>query len=148
MSNAAHIAQQTATNRAIALRYAEEGWGTNPQWQQVWDELLADNVVQHFASEPQPIIGLAANKQFNAELFQGFPDITQTIDHIVAEGNKVAYTATLQGTHQGPFMGVSPTGKAIRISESFNLLRIDGDKIVELWYQLNLLRVMQEIGAI
>lgn len=148
MTTSEKTAEQTEQNRAIALRYATEGWGTEPHWQSVWDELLAPNVIQHFASEPQPIVGLEANKQFNAELFEGFPNITQTIDHVLAEGDKVAYVATLAGTHTGMFMGIPPAGKSIEVSESFNLLRIDGGKIVEIWYQLNLLKVMQDIGSV
>ena len=148
MTTSGKTAEQTGKNRAIALRYATEGWGTEPYWQKIWDELLALNVTQHFASQPQPIVGLEANKQFNAELFAGFPNIAQTINDVVAEGDKVAYVATLAGTHMGTFMGIPPTGKSIEVSESFNLLRIDNGKIVEIWYQLNLLKVMQDIGGV
>lgn len=134
-------------NRAIALRFATEGWGTKLDWQAVWDELASPELVQHFCSFPDPIVGLAANKAFNADLFIGFPNLEQTIEQVVAEGDKVSFVATLAGTHTGHFLDIPPTGKVVTASESFNLLRLSEGKVVEWWYQLNLLSVMQQLGA-
>jgi steroid delta-isomerase-like uncharacterized protein len=135
----------TAQNKSIALRFEQEGWGTAPNWEQTWDELMADDVIHHFNSDPQPIVGLAANKAFNASLFQGFPNIQHTIEDTIAEGDKVVYRTTLQGTHTGEFMGIPPTGKSVVITD-FTLLRIVEGKIVEWWYDCNLLAVMQQLG--
>ena len=82
-------------NRAIALRFAQEGWGTNQGWEQVWDELMASDVVHHFNSQAEPIVGLEANKAFNASLFKGFPDIKHQIEDVLAEGDKVVYLTTI-----------------------------------------------------
>ena len=56
-----------------------------PNWKKVWDEIVAPDVVHHFNSSPESIVGLPANKEFNASLFQGFPDIEQTIEDMIAE---------------------------------------------------------------
>jgi predicted ester cyclase len=136
---------QIEQNKSIALRFAQEGWGTNPNWQQIWDELMVADVIHHFNSSPQPIIGLEANKVFNASLFQGFPNIQQTIEDTIAEGDKVVYRTTLQGTQTGEFLGIPPTGKSTKIND-FTLLRIANGKIVEWWYECNLLAVMQQLG--
>ncbi|NJO75570.1 MAG: ester cyclase [Leptolyngbyaceae cyanobacterium RM1_406_9] len=134
-------------NKAIALRFAQDGWGTNPNWQTTWDELMNADVVYHFNSAAEPIIGLAANKTFNKSLFQGFPDIRQTMEDIVAEGDKVVYRTTIQGTHTGEFLGTPPTGKSVKVND-FTLLRIADDKIAEWWYECNLLEVMQQLGLV
>jgi steroid delta-isomerase-like uncharacterized protein len=136
---------QTEHNKSIAIRFSQEGWGTKPNWEKTWDELMANDVIHHFNSDPKPIVGLAANKAFNASLFQGFPDIQHTIEDIIAEGDKVVYRTTLKGTHTGEFMGIPPTGKSFVIND-FNLLRIAEGKIVESWYDCNLLAVMQQLG--
>jgi hypothetical protein len=47
-----------AENKQIALRFAQDGWGTMPNWERVWDELISPDVVYHFNSSPEPIIGL------------------------------------------------------------------------------------------
>lgn len=133
-------------NKAIALRFATEGWGTQPNWENVWDELVSPELVQHFCSSATPIYGLEANKSFNASLFTGFPDIQQTIEEVIAEGEKVVYRAALTGTHTGLFMGISPTGKTVNVHGGMTLLRFFEGKIVEMWYELNLLEVMKQLG--
>jgi predicted ester cyclase len=116
-------------NKAIALRFAQDGWGTNPNWHKTWDELMSLDVVYHFNSTAEPIAGLEANKAFNESLFQGFPDIHHRIEDVVAEGDKVVYRTTIQGTHTGDFLGASPTGKCVKVND-FTLLRIADGKIV------------------
>jgi steroid delta-isomerase-like uncharacterized protein len=135
----------TADNKSIALRFERDGWGTEPNWEQTWDELMSDDVIHHFNSDPAPIVGIKANKEFNAALFRGFPDIQHTIEDTIAEGDKVVYRTTLKGTHTGEFLGIPPTGKAVTIND-FTLLRIVDGKIVEWWYDCNLLAVMQQLG--
>jgi predicted ester cyclase len=144
---------QVEQNKSIALRFEREGWGTEPNWEKTWDELMANDVIHHFNSAPEPIVGLAANKVFNASLFRGFPDIQHTIfqrkgfanEDTIAESDKVVYRTTLKGTHTGEFMGIPPTGKSVVIND-FTLLRIAEGKIVEWWYDCNLLAVMQQLG--
>ena len=135
----------TEQNKSIALRFAQDGWGTNPNWKEIWDELMSSDVVHHFNSAPEPIVGLEANKAFNASLFQGFPDIHHTIEDQIAEGDRVVYRTTLQGTQTGEFLGIPPTGKSAKIND-FTLLRIVNSKIVEWWYECNLLEVMKQLG--
>jgi steroid delta-isomerase-like uncharacterized protein len=135
----------TEQNKALALRFGQEGWGTSLNWEQVWDELMAPDVIHHFNSGAEPIVGLEANKTFNASLFKGFPDIKHTLEDVIAEGDRVVYRTTLQGTHTGEFLGIPPTGKSAKIND-FTLLQIANSKIVEWWYECNLLEVMKQLG--
>jgi predicted ester cyclase len=146
-ANAGQTSALDRTNKDIALRFAEEGWGTNSGWEKVWDELVDDKIVYHFNSSAEPIVGLEANKQFNVALFQGFPDIKQKIEDVVTEGDKVVYRTTLQGTQTGDFLGIPPTKKPVKVND-FTLLRIKNDKIVEMWYETNLLETMNQLGLL
>lgn len=137
----------TEQNKAIALRYAEDGWGTKPGWEKVWDELVSLDLIFHFNSAAQPIIGLEANKEFNKSLFQGFPSIKQTIEDTIVKGDKVVLRNTLQGINTGEFLGTPPTGKFVKVND-FKLLRIADGQIAEIWYECNLLEVMQQMGLI
>jgi predicted ester cyclase len=132
-------------NKAIALRFANQGWGTHQGWESVWDELIAPDVIHHFNSGADPIIGLGANKKFNASLFRGFPDIRHSIEDLVAEGDKVVYRTTLYGSHTGEFLGIPPTGKVAKMND-FTMLWITDNKIVEWWYECNLLELMKQLG--
>lgn len=133
------------TNKAIALRYAKEGWGTQPHWEKVWDELVAPDIVLHFNSLPESIVGLEANKAFSKELFEGFPALHNTIEDIVAEGDTIIYRSTLEGKQTGPFLGMPATGKKVTMND-FTMVKIKDGKIKEQWYETNLLSLMQQLG--
>jgi predicted ester cyclase len=132
-------------NKAIALRYAKEGWGTQPNWERVWDELVAPDMVLHFNSFPEPIVGLEENKAFSKGLFEGFPTIQNTIETVVAEGDTVIYRSTLEGNQTGPFLGMPATGKKAKMND-FTMVKIKNGKIQEQWYETNLLSLMQQLG--
>ncbi|MEM9089641.1 MAG: ester cyclase [Cyanobacteria bacterium P01_F01_bin.53] len=134
-------------NRALAHRFITEGWGTAPGWDKVWDEMVAPDVVYHFNSEPNPIVGLEANKAFNAELFQGFPTLNSTLEDLLIDGNNIVYRQTLQGKHTGEFLGIPATGKSVKIND-FTFLKIANGKIAEWWYDCNLLAAMQQLGVV
>ncbi len=132
-------------NKEIALRFAKEGWGTQANWQRVWDEVMAPDVVHHFNSLPEEVIGLDANKAFNQELFVGFPKLKQTIENMVLEDDVVIYRSTLEGQQSGPFLGTPATNKAAKLND-FTMLKIKDGKISEWWYETNLLSLMQQLG--
>jgi steroid delta-isomerase-like uncharacterized protein len=142
---AANPSTLTEQNKAIALRLAQDGWGTQKNWGQVWDELLTPDVVYHFNSFPEPIVGLEANKAFSEDLFQGFPNITSKIENVVAEGDTVIIRSTLEGKQTGPFLGMPITGKKVTMND-FTMYKISDGKISEMWYETNLLSLMQQLG--
>jgi predicted ester cyclase len=144
---AANAKTLTEQNRAMALQFAKEGWGTRPAWAATWDALVSHELVYHFNSAAEPIVGLEENKAFNESLFQGFPDIRQSIEDMIVEGDKVVYRSTLQGTNTGEFLGTPPTNKPVKVND-FTLLKISDGQIVEIWYECNLLEVMQQMGLI
>ena len=144
--NTAPIDQELSqANKAIALRLAQEGWGTQPNWQQVWDEVMAPDVIYHFNSLPDKVVGLEANKEFNKDLFIGFPKLKSTIENIVAENDVVVYRSTLEGKQTGPFLGMPATNKTAKIND-FTMLKIKDGKVSEWWYETNLLAAMQQLG--
>ena len=131
-------------NKMVALRFAKEGWGTQPHWQQVWDELMAPDVIYHFNSFPDKVVGLEANKEFNKDLFVGFPKLQNTVENIVANDDVVIYRSTLEGQQSGPFLGMPATNKKAKMND-FTMLKIKDGKISEWWYETNLLSLMQQL---
>ena len=45
--------------------------------------------------------------------WSAFPDFRAEIHDMVAEGDKVVTRKTLNGTHEGDFMGIPPTGTLV-----------------------------------
>ncbi|GAB2975140.1 hypothetical protein GCM10023080_044750 [Streptomyces pseudoechinosporeus] len=78
---------------------------------------------------------------------KAFPDLKWTVEDMRAEGDTVAIRYSMTGTHEGPFAGVEATGKAIR-SESMAFYRLAHGKIVEERAQLDMLGILQQMGAV
>jgi predicted ester cyclase len=67
------------------------------------------------------------------------------ITHLVAEDDRVAARFWQSGTHQGELMGIPPTGKKAAWSE-IGILRIADGKVVESWYDVDMLGMMGQLG--
>ena len=54
---------------------------------------------------------------------------------------------TFHGTHQGPFMGMPPTGKQAAV-DVIDIFRIEDGKIAEHWAVTDMLGLMKQLGMI
>jgi predicted ester cyclase len=112
-------------NKAVVRRYFEEIWSKGNFG--VADEIVGAPGVT--AAEP-PRMSPERIKQVVSMMRQAFPDIKYTVQEIVAEGDKMMVYWTAQGTHQGEFRGIAPTGKQIN-HRGFDIYRMEGGRIVE-----------------
>ncbi len=99
----------------------------------------------HFAGTTQQ--GLDTYRGIVAADMKAFPDLKWTVEDMRAEGDTVAIRYTMTGTHEGPFAGVEATGKKVH-AESFAFYRLSHGKIVERRAQLDMLTILQQLGAI
>ncbi len=76
-----------------------------------------------------------------------FPDLHQTIEEQISEGDKVAYRWTARGTHQGGLMGIAPTGNRVTFT-GISIARLVDGKIEEIWENHDALGMMQQLRAI
>ena len=98
------------------------------------DELMAPELAEEF-------------KRDVTKIRRAFPDYAGTNVEQIAEGEKVANRFVFLGTHLGEFEGISPTGKRVEfIGHSIN--RVAEGKIVESWVEVDMLGVMQQLGAV
>ncbi|MCP8310334.1 MAG: ester cyclase [Candidatus Methylarchaceae archaeon HK01M] len=79
--------------------------------------------------------------------FKAFPDWHETIEDIIAEGDKVWVRLSYTGTHKGEFMGLPPTGKKIT-SKAVDIYRIVNGKLAEYWNVTDNVDIFKQIGAI
>jgi len=99
--------------------------------------LFADDYVNHqrSAAAPPPAPGAPAKKgtvAFFAARLAGLPDLKVSIETSLVAGDKVAASFVYEGTHQGVYFGVQPTGKKLRFT-SCDIFRIEGGRIAEHW---------------
>jgi predicted ester cyclase len=69
------------------------------------------------------------------------------VEDIAAEGDTVAARVAFRGTHRGEFWGIPPTGKEVAFS-SMEVNRVVDGKVEEHWVEINLLGLVQQLGAI
>ena len=98
------------------------------------------------AAAPGPLDSEAWSK-FTASFAEAFSDIPLTVADIVSEGETVAVRVAFRGTHRGEFQGIPPTGKGVAFTSIEVNPVVDG-KVEEHWVELDLLGVMQQLGAI
>jgi steroid delta-isomerase-like uncharacterized protein len=108
------------------------------------EEFLSPDIVLHFAGQQQRgrdkyLAVVAAN----ADTFE---DLVWTVEEMVADGDAVAVRYTMTGTHRGEFAGIPPTGKAV-VAQSMAFYRLADGQIVEERAQLDMLGILQQLGA-
>jgi len=111
-------------------------------------DFFEPNFVNHLDHAPDsPLNSIEKAQQVFTQMFTAFPDLRVTIQHQVAEGDTVMTHKIFQGTHQGAFMGVAPSGKPISFGV-IDILRLENGKIVEHWAIQDRLGLMQQLGLL
>ena len=127
-------------NKAIIRRFYEAVNKHNPD---LIDELVAQNYVDH----PRQFQGLENYKQHLRRYYKSFPDSHETIEDIIAEGDKVCIRLKGKATHKGEYRGLAPTGKKVTW-EANTIFRIVDDKIAEMWAFSDELHFLKQLGII
>ena len=119
----------------------------NPSERERYFDLYASNVVLHGFPPGLPA-GSAGVKAFFNGFWQAFPDARLRGEDVVAgEGDRVAIRYTIEGTHKGPFAGVAPTGKSVTVTGQ-TILRFADGKCAERWNAVDMLGLLQQLGAV
>ena len=99
----------------------------------------------HFLPLGSETIGLDSLKEHVRNHREAFPDWSEEIEHIVAEGDFVTIHYVSRGTNKGSFQGNPPTGKSNMIHE-MSIFRIVDNKIAEQWLIPDLLSLNKQLG--
>ncbi len=135
----AQIAAETQ-NAATLRRFLEESDRRNLD---AWRELCTSDYQLHFAGNAP--MSLEEHIQANKAMPEAFPDFRHTIEDIVAQGDRAVFRATLNGTHQGTYMGMPGTGRAFRYT-AMGMARFRDGKIAEMWMEADFLGLFQQLG--
>ena len=130
-------------NKAVIRRFVEEI--PNKGNMAAADELLTSGFTVHFPTLPA-IKGAHEFVEIPAAIRTAFPDLVETIEDLVAEGDRVVERFTIRGTHLGEFMGHAPTGKPVSWT-GIVIYRLENDRIAECWAKPNFLGLVLQTGA-
>jgi predicted ester cyclase len=129
-------------NAALARRVAEERY-VNPA---VFTDLMSPDVAYH-RSVSTEILTNAEGAQRAAEFKTAFPDVQVTAEFVTATDDTASVAWVAEGTHQGEFDGVAPTGRRATW-EGISLLRIECGRVVEFWNQTDALELRRQLGIV
>ena len=134
----------TEENKSLVSRYVEQI--LNRGNMAVADELLAPDY-KRYISPTTAQLSADVQKQRLAGIRTAFPDWQLTVDDMIADGDRVAFHATIRGTHRGTFQSITPTGKAVTVY-ALDIVRIENGKFAEHWGGPDLMNLLQQLGAV
>lgn len=130
-------------NKAIIRRYYDELWN---RWNlDVVDEIISVEVAFR-GSLGSTVKGRHDFKQYVNMVRAAFPDFHNTIDDLIAEGDKVVARLTYRGTHKGELFGIAPTGRQVTYS-GIAIFQIADSQIVDGWVIGDTLGLMRQISG-
>ena len=132
-----------AQHKAAVRRWSEELWGRGNL--AVADEIIAADYVRHDPGDPFPARGPEDVKRIVTMLRSMLPDLRIEVEAMIAEGDMVVSRYTTTATDSVGYMGMPPTGKAIRTA-AIQIFRFSGGKIVESWAARDDLGTLRQLG--
>ena len=130
-------------NKAVALRWSQELWGQGNL--AVADEIIAPDYVRHDPGDPFPARGPEDVKRIVTMLRTMLPDFRISVEAVIAEGDIVVSRYTATATDTVGYMGMPPTGKALR-TPAIQIFRFSSGKIVESWAARDDLGTLRQLG--
>ena len=76
-----------------------------------------------------------------------FPDIEFEVGETFAEGDLAAATWRATATHEGPFMGIAPTGNEASVA-GITVSRYQDDRVVESWMNFDSMTMLEALGVL
>lgn len=109
----------------------------------VAEALLAEDFVDH-----TPFPGFDGSRDDVLNLFRmfrsAFPDLRAEVVSQFTDGERVATHKIYHGTHAGPFLGIQPTRRNVKI-QVMDIVRISGGQIREHWNVMNVPELMSQL---
>lgn len=131
-------------HRELFTRWFSELW--NKGNYSIVKELVDEGFVAHGAGG-QDIRGTDGIVEMVKVWRSAMPDGHMTMDDVITEGDLSTIRMTWRGTHLGTFYGIPASGAKVEVT-SIGIDRVIDGHITEGWGELNMLGMMQQMGAI
>ena len=113
-----------------------------------FEATLGPGYVRHCQAMPpelQELHGSEALLGFLREFKAAVPDYQDTLSHMMAEGDRVAYISTLEGVQTGP-LGDLPASNRPFVLVNIIIQRLEDGKIVETWLSWDNVSFLTQLG--
>lgn len=119
----------TQANEQLLARYVREVWDKGDL--DALERFLSPHFKRHVSPTLPPL-----DRDGQIERLRGFrsafPDMTLTVEDVVAGDDRVAFRSTISGTHRGSFAGRDATEKQITVG-LVDIVRIEDGLFAEQW---------------
>jgi steroid delta-isomerase-like uncharacterized protein len=129
-------------NQATLGKFAE---AVNTGNFDLFNQAVAPDSIDHDPADGQ-VPGPEGYRMFFSGMRTAFPDMQVTPETIVQDDDSIAFAYTLTGTHNGPLMGIPPTGRKVKI-RGMQISKFKDGKMVERWGSSDELTLLKQIGA-
>ena len=106
---------------------------------------FADDAVYDYVPMPTPLPKDQIGSFFES-VFQGWPDFRSLPGREFLVGNIRVVEHSVEGTHQGEWMGIPPTGKKFP-TPHIDIFEYEGDKIKRLTTYIDISRILIQLGT-
>ncbi len=130
--------------KAVIRRWNDEGWsGGNYD---LAHEIIAPVMTVHGAGGQAVGMGPDGLIDLIKTWRTAFPDGKMTVDDLIVDGDLVGIRNTWHGTQTAEFYGIPASGKTVHVT-SIGIDRVKDGQVVEGWGELDMVGMMQQLGA-
>jgi len=137
------VSEQETQNKQTIVRLFEEV--VNQGRLEVLDERAWPDHLEH-RPLPGQTQGREGLKQ-RASMVRAAFNPHFTLEHVLADGEKVAVMWTNRGTHVGEWFGMSPTGKSI-VTQGVDIFLLRDGRLAEHWDVVDVTDFLVQTGAL
>jgi len=131
-------------NRQLVRQMNAEVW--NQANLAAIDDFFTPDFVLHFLPDGSDTRGIEGLREHVRELHGAFPDWSEDIKRIVAEGDLVVIHYVSSGTNHGQWLGQPPTGNKVQVNE-MSIFRIEDGRIAEQWLLPDIGSMQQQLTS-
>ena len=128
-------------NIAAVTKFAE---AVNTGKFDLFKEVVSPDNIDHDPA-PGQVQGPEGYRMYFSGLRTAFPDLSVAAETVVADDDSIAFAYTITGTHQGPLLGLAPTGRKIKI-RGVQISKFKDGKMIERWGSSDELGLLQQLG--
>ena len=107
-------------------------------------DFLTDDFIINIAGMPFQMRGRDAWRENAQVMHSAFPGLEARIEDIFSSDDRVAVRLTMRGTHQGEFLDIPATGRAVEYT-SIEIYRTANGKLAEEWISSDTATLMRQL---
>jgi len=134
-----------ATREALVRQIADDIWNRGDL--EHVERVMAADARYHGPHMPGGVGTRDDWKKAISRYLGAFPDSHVVFDELLTAGDTIVGRWRATGTHRGAMPNLPPTGRKIAIG-GISIYRFEGGQIAEVWEQLDLLGMWEQLGVV